>query len=200
MDRKSTITRRRLLGGLVTAGTASAAAGAGTAAYFTDTEASSDNQVSTGTLTLGFDGTAAFDFSASLAPGETTQGTVTLVNAGSLPGSLDVDVQYTNSDARNNSKKTAREVAERLDVTTLTYGGTDRTGQITDGSPPTLHDLATNDRSGGETTPNDLIDLPDPASGADFTVGFQLQNVGNQFKKEGVAITVTFQLNQHDSQ
>jgi len=194
------LTRRRVLGGLVTVGTASAAAGAGTAAYFTDTEASAANQVSTGTLTVGFGGTAAFDFSASLAPGEITQGTVTLVNAGSIPGSLDVDFEYANSDARNNSKKTAREVAERLDVTTLAYGGTDRLGQITDGSPPTLHDLATNDLSGGETTANDLTDLPDPADGTDFTVGFELQNVGYQFKKEGVAITVTFHLNQHDSQ
>lgn len=194
------LTRRRVLGGLVTVGTASAAAGAGTAAYFTDTETSTENEVSTGTLTLGFDGAAAFDFSASLAPGGTTQGTVTLVTLGSLSGSLDVDFEYANDDARNNSKKTAREVAERLDVTTLTYSGSDRTGQITDGSPPTLHDLATNDLSGGETTPNDLTDLPDPGDGTDFTVGFELQNVGNQFKKEGVAITITFQLNQHDSQ
>lgn len=47
------LTRRRLLGSVAVTGAATAGAGAGTWAYFTDSETSSGNEVSAGTLDLG---------------------------------------------------------------------------------------------------------------------------------------------------
>lgn len=196
------VTRRQLLGGLVTVGAGSAAAGAGTAAYFSDTEASSTNQVSAGTLNLGFGTSASFDFNTSLAPTESTVGQVELVRSGTLSGSLDVDVDYAENDASGNKKDmTAAAVAQRLEVTTLEYGGTDVRSQIsTSNSPPTLYDLATNAHGTDETTQNDLIDLGDPGNGTDFTLELRLQDVKNKYQDDGIDVTVTFHLNQNDSQ
>lgn len=196
------VTRRQLLGGLVTVGAGSTAAGTGTAAYFSDTEASSSNQVTAGTLTLGFGGSAAFDFDMSLAPTESTVGQVELVRSGTLSGSLDVDVDYAEADADGNKKDmTATEVAGNLEVTALEYGGTDVRSQIsTSNWPPTVEDLATNARSTDETTQNDLIDLGDPGNGTDFTMELRLKDIKNKYQDDGIDVTVTFYLNQHDSQ
>lgn len=196
------VTRRQLLGGLVTVGAGSAAAGAGTAAFFSDTESSSSNQVTAGTLNLGFGGSASFDFNTSLAPTNSTIGQVELVRSGTLAGSLDVDVDYTENDASgNNNDVTATQVAENLEVTTLEYGGTDIRPQIsTSNSPPTLYDLATNAHGTDEATQNDLIDLGDPGSGTDFTIELRLKDVQNKYQDDGIDVTVAFVLNQNDSQ
>ena len=199
-DRTIEVTRRRLLGGIIAIGGASAATGAGTMAYFSDTD-SSENRIEAGTLTLGFGGAGSFSFSTSLAPTETTQDSVTLENGGSVSGSVDVNVSYTESDASGGSApdKTAQEVAENLEVVTLTYGGSDISGQInTSNSPPTLHDLANNLHGASESTQNDLINLADPGTGTDFELGLRLKNVSDDYQADGVSVTVTFYLNQND--
>jgi len=170
-------------------------------AYFSDTESSSGNTVQAGTLALDFDSSGSFAFSTVLAPTKTTTDSVTLVSNGSLAGSLDVDVSYTESDGSDNGQDvTAQQLAENLEVQRLEYGGADVTGQISGGSPPTLHELATNDHGSGETTQNDLINLADPGSGTVFTVGFRLKDVGNDFQGDGIDITFEFNLNQDDTQ
>mgnify|MGYP000265355269 CR=1 FL=1 len=196
------LTRRRLLGGLVAIGATGAAAGAGTMAFFTESETSGNNAITSGTLTLGFGSGGTFSFNTGLVPTESTTGSVTLQSGGSVTGSLDVDVDYSESDSGSNSQNvTAQQVAENLEVQTLTYGGTDLTGQIsTSNSPPTLHDLATNPHGAGETTQNDLINLSDPGTGTDFIVELRLKNVGSEFQSDGIAITFDFHLNQNDSQ
>ncbi|ACV11489.1 hypothetical protein Huta_1313 [Halorhabdus utahensis DSM 12940] len=200
-DEGKKVTRRRLLGGLVTVGAASAAAGAGTMALFSDTESSTGNTVQAGTLNLSFDSGGSFAFSGNLKPNETTTKSVTLVSDGSLSGSLDVDVDYTEDDGNTgNHDKTAQEFAQNLEVQTLDYDNTDLTGRIDGGSPPTLFDLKYNDQTSGEATPNDLTDLPDPGDGTTFTVGFKLKDVKNKFQGDGVAVTFDFHLNQNDSQ
>jgi predicted ribosomally synthesized peptide with SipW-like signal peptide len=88
------LTRRRALGGLATIGAASAVAGAGTMAAFSDTEESENNGVSAGTLNLeptGSSDGSSFNISASdLAPGEQTEvGYLDLQNVGSIDGELD---------------------------------------------------------------------------------------------------------------
>ena len=194
------LTRRRLLGGIIAIGGGSAAAGAGTMAYFSDTETSA-NQIQAGTLVLSLGGTGSFSFSTSLAPTSSTQDSVTLVNDGSVTGSVDVDVDYSENDASGGSAPdmAAQEVASNLEVTTLDYGGTDLTGQIvTSNSPPTLDDLANNRHDGTETTQNDLIDLADPGAGTQLTVGFRLKNVSDDYQADGVDVTFTFHLNQND--
>ncbi len=196
------LTRRRLLGGLLGVGGAGAAAGAGTMAYFEDTESSSNNSVQAGTIEVGFGGSGTFNFSASLAPTQSTTGKVTLVNGGSIAGSLDVDVAYVEQDAAGNGTDvSADQLASNLIVETLTYGGSDLTGQVASSGPqPTLQELATNDQSSGETTPNDLIDLADPGAGTTFELELRLDNVGNDYQRDGLAITVSFDLNQIDAQ
>lgn len=51
-EEDSKFTRRRVLGGLITVGAASAAAGAGTFALFSDSETSDGNTVQAGTIEL----------------------------------------------------------------------------------------------------------------------------------------------------
>ncbi|MDS0223137.1 CalY family protein [Haloarcula sp. S1AR25-5A] len=204
MNQRTGITRRQLLGGLITVGAGSAATGAGTMAYFSDSESSTGNQISAGTLNLGFTESASFSFSTALPPGETTTDTVTLVNSGTISGSLDVDFDYAERDSsQNDTDESASAVAENLAVKTLTYDDTDHTGQITTDNPsPTLVDLADNAHGSDETTQNDLVNLDDPGnSGKKFTIGLELaESVGNSFQGDGVEITVTFHLNQNDSQ
>ena len=201
-DGTTRITRRRLLGGLLTVGGASAAAGAGTMAYFSDTETSSGNSVTAGTVDLTLGGAATFGFNTALAPTQSTTGSLTLVNSGTIPGSVDVDVSYAENDASGNDQDvTDAQLASNLIVETLTYGGAPLTGQVASSGPqPTLQELATNDQTGGESTPNDLIDLPDPGTGTDFVIELRLGNVGNQYQRDGINVTVTVHLNQTDGQ
>lgn len=198
------VSRRRVLGAIATVGGASSAVGAGTMALFSDTESSSGNTIQAGTVELDIGGSGSFDFSASLAPTQETAGTVTLVNSGSIQGSVDVDVTAnTESDASPNDQDvTAQEVAQNLEVTALTYGGSDITSQISaNSSPPTLDELANNLHDGTETTQNDLINLADPTSGGtDFSITLRLKDVGNEFQSDGVQIDFTFHLNQTDAQ
>ncbi|GCF14649.1 hypothetical protein Harman_25840 [Haloarcula mannanilytica] len=203
-ESKLSLTRRQILGGLVTVGAGSAATGAGTMAYFSDSESSTGNQISAGTLNLGFAESSSFSFSTALAPGESTTDTVRLVSSGTISGSLDVDFDYVESDsAQNDTDESASAVAENLTVVTLTYGETDHTDQITTDNPsPTLADLADNAHGSDETTQNDLVNLADPGkSGTKFTIGLELvESIGNSFQSDGVEITATFHLNQNDSQ
>lgn len=195
------ITRRRLLSATVTTGAAGAATGVGTMAYFTDQETSSDNTIEAGTIELGFDGSGTFAFDTALAPTQTTEESVTLVSSGSIEGSLDIDVSYSESDGPDNDTDVSGEdVAKNLEVVTLDYGGDVRDQITSDSSPPTLHDLANNEHGADESTRNDLINLADPGGGTSFTVGLRLEDVGDDYQSDGVAITFEFHLNQHDDQ
>ena len=92
------LTRRKVLTGLGTIGVAGAAAGAGTMAYFSDTEESTGNTVSAGTLDLtpgaSSDG-GSFNISVSgLVPDDGGQevGYLDLKNNGSIDGELDYEI------------------------------------------------------------------------------------------------------------
>lgn len=97
-DKRPNLTRRRVLGGIATIGAASAAAGAGTMAYFSDTEESTDNTISAGTLNLepaGSSDGSGFSISVSgLAPDNsgTQVGFLDLKNVGSIDGELDYEI------------------------------------------------------------------------------------------------------------
>lgn len=94
-EKEIRLTRRRILGGLLTVGGASAAAGAGTMAVFSDTESSSGNTVQSGTLDLKLDGgdaTVQFLTETDIAPGDSGQATLIVKNTGSLSGYLDIEV------------------------------------------------------------------------------------------------------------
>jgi len=198
------VNRRRVLGGLVTIGAAGAAAGAGTFALFSDTGTSNDNTVQAGTLDLSFSSGGSFSLSTTLAPQESTSGSVTLVRSGTIAGSVDVDVSYTeNSTTSPSSDPTASDIASDLTVSSLTYGGTDITNQLP--ASPTLDDLANNDPSANDgsisESENDLVNLGDPGTGGTaFAIEFTLADVGNNYQGQGVDVTFDFDLNQEDSQ
>lgn len=194
------LTRRRLVGTALAVGAAGAASGAGTLAAFSDADQRVGDVVA-GTIELSFGDSGTFAFSTSLGPTDSVSDAVTLVNTGTIPGSVDVSVSYTESDATGAPAPdvSADEVAAHLEVTTLTYGGTDLTGQVdAEASTPTLADLATNGKERGEETADDLVDLADPADGTDFAVAFRLQDVSDDYQGDGVAVQFTVTLNQTD--
>lgn len=97
-DEDFELTRRKVLTGLGTIGVAGAAAGAGTMAYFSDTEESTGNTVSAGTLDLtpgaSSDG-GSFSIAVSgLVPDDSGQevGYLNLTNDGSIDGLLDYEI------------------------------------------------------------------------------------------------------------
>lgn len=196
------VTRRQLLGAVAASGIAGWTTSSSTAAFFNDGENSNENQIQSGTLDLSFGSGGTFGISATLEPGQSARGSVTLVNSGSITGSVDVTAQYWENDASTNNKDvSADNVAKHVNVVTLDYGDTDLTGQITDvdgDGRDTLYDLANTNAEGDG---NDVVNLADPGGGTDFTVEFEVESsVGNTYEDDGVDITFTFDLNQQDSQ
>jgi len=174
--------------------------GVGTFAYFADTESSSDNQFTAGTLDLktdDADGVSRTLYATSMAPGDTEgPSTIVLKNSGSVDGStLDIAFSYVESDGSPNSvDKTPDDTAGMMEVTTLTYGTHDLLTAVDDGEHNgngyvDIYDLADSDLS-GQTGIG--ISVP-----KDFIIEVQLRsNTGNDFQADGVTVTMTFTLNQ----
>ena len=94
-DERIQMSRRRLLASVATVGGASAAAGVGTFASFTDSEASGVNAVEAGTLDLKLDDddvTVRFLEATDIVPGQNDTGTVGLGNSGSIDGTIEIEV------------------------------------------------------------------------------------------------------------
>lgn len=114
------LNRRRVLGALGTVGVASAGAGAGTFALFSDTESSTGNSVQAGTLdlTLGNGGSATLSAS-NVAPGDSGSDVLQVNNDGNIDGSLDVNVSNVSpSDADPEPEQTLDNTREF----TINYG------------------------------------------------------------------------------
>lgn len=133
MTKKLQLTRRRVLGGMATIGAASAAAGAGTMALFSDTETNSGNTVSAGTLDLTLGGTSSAAISAGpVAPGATvpsSPATIDLTNDGTLDGTeIEIGASITGEADGSGSEdggtdRSAAAVARRLFVNRLQISG-----------------------------------------------------------------------------
>ncbi len=94
-DKHIKLTRRRAIGGLITIGGAAAAAGAGTFALFSDTESSTGNSLSAGTLDLELGSSNTLTFSGSnIAPTDSgsTYADLQKNSSSSIAGDLSVDV------------------------------------------------------------------------------------------------------------
>ncbi|NHN61157.1 MULTISPECIES: TasA family protein [Halorussus] len=123
-DKNIDLSRRKVLGGLGVIGVASAGAGAGTFAYFSDTEESTGNTVSAGTLDLTPDGSSVETFTVSdVKPTDSGTEAISLSNAGSLPGYLNVGVSLTADEEGqvrepepDSDDATSGELAENIDV------------------------------------------------------------------------------------
>lgn len=127
------LTRRRALGGLATIGVASAGAGAGTMALFSDRETSSGNSVRAGTLDLLLGNGPVWSTSvgANLAPGDRFSGTVDLTNDGTLPADhVEVAVSLSENDGDTTAPdgdggdKSMKQTAQRLFVDEIVYPDT----------------------------------------------------------------------------
>lgn len=107
-------------------------------AYVTDSETSSTNQVTAGTLDLktnDADGVTQSLYTTMMKPGVSSGNVITLKNAGSHSAlTLDISFSYTESDNTPNpgTNKTADEVAAILEVTTLDYAGSSILSQLSD--------------------------------------------------------------------
>lgn len=197
-DKTIELNRRRVLGGMITIGGAAAAAGAGTFAYFSDTQTSTDNDIVAGTITLN--GAADAQFTASnLAPGETVGPSsiqATYDSGSSIdPAELDFSTAISEpSSLEDNSETidvTAADLAGQLnlDTATLSVNGTVQTDFIADLGFTTLADF-------------DGYSQDSAASGAGGlspgdTVTFEIQvtmdsATGNSYQGDAVSLDVTF--------
>lgn len=174
------------------------AAGIATWTLFTDTEESTDNQLIAGTLDLrtdDADGVTQTLYATNLAPGDTVgPATIVLSNAGTIDGStLDISFTYVeNNGSPNLVDMTADETASMIEVTTLSYDGSNLLLDVSDDNTNgylDVEDLSTADLSGRSgittTTPKN------------FTIAVQLRSdTGNDYQADGITMTMTFVLNQ----
>lgn len=185
-----------LLGVLLVA----ALAGAGTFAYFSDTETSTGNSFAAGTLNLRYsldgrttwaDGTNANFTLANLKPGDSGTQTFTLDNDGSLPGTLAVSAVTVTNDAGVNTEAEGNTTGDLgasilvnvyLNDTAATpiYSGT--LNGLASVTPLNLGTLA----AGG--TANLIINWEIPGS------------VGNEIQGDTATVDMTFALTQQQPQ
>lgn len=184
----------------------------GTFAYFSDTEESTGNTFTAGTidLTLGESDGAPITLT-NMKPGDTASGTMTVTNVGTLPGSLYASSGYVDNDMSGAPipDMTADQFAKMLLITAFTADTVDILSQIPDtdsDSKITVYDMV-NDTTGGSVT-----DYDDPASGhgwfsydTDMTVDeihtysltVQFDTAaGNDYQGDGITWTFEFLLTQ----
>jgi|GEM_PF-2188060 len=206
MDRDITLTRRQLLGGALTLGAASAASGAGTFAFFSDTETATGS-ITAGSLDLSIentdgdvtngDGSLSFLNAPSIEPGSTGSGAVTLKNVGSLDGYLTLrTVQLTNaengySEDEPEDDNGEGELADLLSVDVSMSGSN---GDKTFCSGVSLASFF---------VPDDTYSLDYELAAGDsatFTVDWELPSeVGNEVQGDSIGLELVFGLHQEQT-
>lgn len=191
--------------------------GAGAFAQFFDTETSSGNTFTAGTLdlTLAESGKVAFPLPAK--PGDTASGTITVKNEGNLIGSLYVASSYVTADGilqptEFPADMTADQVASQLVITTFRVGGVVPPG-VTEGVTtvedivcdptgvslfPPYADPTTGEENGlvGNTGWIDYFDM-NPNDSCDFVMALQFNPLaGNDYQADGITWTIEFLLTQ----
>ena len=188
--------------------------GAGTSAYFSDTETSSSNTFTAGTLDLTLTESAVAPISlTNMKPGDTASGTITVKNVGSLPGKLYATANYVENDgtqpAEFPTNVSADDFAKMLLITVFTVDGTDIRSQIPDvdsDGRKTVYDMV-NDPSGvtlpGYSSPGKLgtwysydTNMNSEESHAyAMTIQFD-PNADNDYQADGITLTFYFLLTQ----
>ena len=170
----------------------------GTWAYFSDTETSTGNQLTAGTLDLktnDVDSVFQTLYATNLKPGDTIgPSTIQLKNAGSVAGStLDIAFSYVESDGSPNTvNKNANDTAGMMEVTTLSYDGSSLLGSVSDANGngyKDVYDLANADLSGQSGL--------NASATKNFDIAVQLRSeTGNDYQADGITVTMTFILDQ----
>jgi len=197
MSDKIELNRRRVLGGLVTIGAAGAAAGAGTFAFFSDSESSSGNEVTAGTLDLSTPTDGAISVT-NAAPGDSIPSSGTTTITTTYDGTIDpieVDFSVTNTEPAsegtepsNSTDQSASAFAQQLTVDTanLTKNGSQHADLTSTQSVSTADDLngLSIDDAFGSVTPSDTV-------GLELAFTFD-SGAGNDYQADGVSIAATF--------
>ncbi|WP_277555483.1 TasA family protein [Halobaculum limi] len=213
------LSRRGVLGGLVTMGAASAAAGAGTVALFSDEETSANNTVQAGTLDLTVNGSgsnAVIDVSNVVPEGSGSDST-TLRNAGTLPGYLtfgikgfrtpENGVNDPESDAddegdsfgQNSGGSHTGELAQNLELRVkLVVDGND---EYLIGHQPVNGDDGYVLASAITLGSYDLGNLQlSSGQSVEFVTDYRVYNAGNEIQSDSVEIEAAFALTQEAGQ
>ena len=172
--------------------------GVGTFAYFADTETSTGNQFTAGTLDLktdDADGVSQTLYATNMSPGDTVgPSTIVLKNSGSVnASSLDIVFSYVENDGSPNSvNKSADDTAAMIEVTTLSYDGSSLLGSVSDANSNGYKDIQ--DLSDADLTGQSGINA---SATKNFQIAVQLRSeTGNDFQADGITMTMTFTLNQ----
>ena len=193
---------KKILGLIVAMVLFTGMAGIGTWAYFSDTESSTGNTITAGTLDLktnDVDGVTATLPATNMGPGDSTgPQTITLKNNGSTASaSLDMSFSYVNTDVGPNTiPMTADQTAFMLEVTTLDYGATDLAAIVDDSNGNgwlDLQDLLVD-------FSNEMVGLtPGLAAGASVVFGIEVvlrAGTSADYQDDGITVTMNFVLNQ----
>ncbi|MEE6211159.1 TasA family protein [Salarchaeum sp. III] len=200
-DKTFELTRRRALGGLLTLGAAGAAGGAGTMAYFSDTEQSTDNTVSAGTLDLTSDGDngpyTIIDVD-NKAPGWSASKTTPLQNDGTIAGNLSIEVDSVTEDSGDNPESEPNDtadLAEFLDVT-ISFDESEKwSGKAVGLSSGQTLELGTLPGDDGSTSKAFVVDLSIPTDAS----GVNGYSDINAIQGDSVTVDATFHLEQQQS-
>ena len=196
-DGKLELTRRRVLAGILVIGLAAAAAGVGTFALFTDTETSSANNVTAGTLDLTVDSTESTIVDvAGQAPEDSGTEYIQVTNDGSLDGSLDVNVGTSTHIERGNAgPEQDTSTPGDLNVSADIYVSSDSTLDSNDPQVASGHIWSIND-----TEYNTNYELTSSESAYIFVDWEIPTSVGNEAQGDAVEFAIEAELNQQDSQ
>jgi spore coat-associated protein N len=203
---------KKILGLTVAALLVMAMVSGGTWAYFSDTESSTNNSLTAGTLDLNIDGgnVAVTTFTTSaVAPGDNGSGSSTLSNAGgsSITGELDITFSaITNTPGAGGGEYEGgsgelganAEIAVYLDVDQSADWSAGDIGLKSDGTTynhPTALDYATIDSYDSDSW--DAVETMAPSAADDFIVLWRVPTTaGNDIQGDGASFDVTFVLEQ----
>ncbi len=170
----------------------------GTWAYFSDTETSTGNQLTAGTLDLktdDVDGVTQTLLASNMAPGDTVgPQTITLKNIGSINGAnLTLAFSYTETDnSPNPIDMSANATAANIEVTTLNYGGSSLLSSVSDNNSNSYKDIE--DLKNADLSGQSGINA---SASQEFEIAVQLRtSTGNAFQADGINVTMSFTLNQ----
>lgn len=208
------LTRRRALGALLTVGAGSAAAGAGTFALFSDTESSTGNSVTAGTLNLdlteGSDTTSLNVTDA--APGDAGYVVLELTNNGSLAGDIDVLIENVSgsdgTDSEFESSPTADgsellstlDLSAWLDATGMTVGSFSGEYGASNGGTQIISPTKLDSVSEAELSGSSVDDLAADSSMYAVVEVSIPSGAGNAIQGDSANFDITFELNQQESQ
>jgi predicted ribosomally synthesized peptide with SipW-like signal peptide len=183
--------------------------GAGTYAYFSDTESSTGNTLTAGTLDLNIDGgdTAVTTFTAGdVAPGDSGNGSSTLTNIGSITGELDIDTSAVSNTpgvggefgGGSGELGASAQIAMYLDVDQSGGWTSGDIGLQSDGTTysfPTSLNYDEIDDYASETW--DAVETMAASVSDDIIVNWQVPTgAGNEIQGDSVSFDITFTLEQ----